>query len=157
MLSVRGLDLTGPVSVVVREDFLDVEAGLPERRYLLMPLHPILTRIIRGQGQSQIAIETVEQIAEMFGAASDILDRIERVAYLERRRRARHQLHQPLCPRPRHGGGVEVRLGLDDRSQEGGMQPILPGIPGDGLLQFALRDAGSNGSGSERKRLIASI
>ena len=43
--------------------------------------------------------------------------------------RAGHELHEPAGPGRRDGLGVEPRFDLDDRHDQPGLDPMLPGIP----------------------------
>ena len=43
--------------------------------------------------------------------------------------RAGHELHEPAGPGRRDGLGVESRFDLDDRHDQPGFDPMLPGIP----------------------------
>jgi len=56
--------------------------------------HTVDPRIVSGKRQGEIPIVAVQQAAELFGAASDILDGIVDVGDPQCRRRVRRKLHQ---------------------------------------------------------------
>src|SRR5579884_2570051 len=66
--------------MVVGEDFANVDLRFVNRRHAAVSLHPILARVIGGDGERDIAVEAVQEIAEVLRAAANVLYRIERVA-----------------------------------------------------------------------------
>jgi hypothetical protein len=73
-------------------------------------MHP---GIVRGQGQGQIAFVQIEQVAQLFGPASDILQGIVDIGDAQRDGRIRRQLHQADGPLSRHDVLAKIRLCLD--------------------------------------------
>lgn len=61
--------------------------------------------------------------------ALHVLIGIERIAHPQMPLRAGHELHEPAGPGRRDGLGVESRFDLDDRHDQPGFDPMLPGIP----------------------------
>ena len=65
----------------------------------LYSMHP---GIVRSQGQRQIAFVQIQQMTQLFGAASDILQRVIDISHPQGGRRIRRQLHQADGPFVRH-------------------------------------------------------
>jgi len=81
------------ISAIVFEHFSDIGPGFPDARDIAT-LHTVDPRIVGGKRQGEIPFVEVQQTAELFGAASDILDGIVDVGNPQCRRRVRRKLHQ---------------------------------------------------------------
>src|SRR5262249_60893030 len=113
------------VHIAAPQDLLDVLLGLRIRRDSAVVVDGALPRVVRRESEGDVGGIAVEQVAEMADAALDVLARIQRVAYPERRRRTGHELHEPLGTLGRHRPWVEGRFGLDD----GGPQRWSNAVP----------------------------
>src|SRR5262249_23722377 len=76
------------------EDLRDVAPGLPIRRDSVIIDDRLLAGVVRRYRERDVAVEAIQQAAQVTHAAVDVLVRIERVAHGETRRRGRHELHE---------------------------------------------------------------
>jgi hypothetical protein len=99
-------------------DARDVAAGLAVGRNAAMSGHARGAGVVAGDSEGHVAVEAVEQLAQVRDAAEDVLARIERVDHPHHPGGDGHQLHQALGPYPRDREGIEAGLGLDYRPHE---------------------------------------
>ena len=92
-----------------------------------MALHRLLAGIVAGQREPQVAVEVVQQPAQIGHAAAQVLVRVPGVRDAEALGRRRNQLHQPLGLLVRLRLGVEVGLHLDDGEHQLRAQPVAGG------------------------------
>ena len=95
-------------------DAADVRHRLPERRDAVVLPDVPLAGVVRGHGEVGVAVERLEEPAEVAHAAVDVRRRVPRVRHAEADRGTGHELHQPLRALVRVLARIEVRLGLDD-------------------------------------------
>src|SRR5207237_2179257 len=84
-------------------DLLDVPARLLEGRDAPIAGDVPRSGVEARQGEAHVAVVAIEQLAQVFGAAEDVLARIERIRDAELLRQPRHELHEALGPGPRLG------------------------------------------------------
>jgi hypothetical protein len=92
--------------------------------------------IIGGKGQRQIVLIEIEKIAKLSGSSPDILEGIIDIPHPEGDRRIRRQLHEPHRTFSRHGVRAKIRLNLDHRAQEGGIETIAFRVERDRSTDF---------------------
>ncbi len=78
----------------------------------------------------------VEQVAELPRTSADVLHGIVDVGDAQRRRRVGRQLHEPNGSFLRNDMLAEIRLGLDDRMQQRGIEAVAFRIEGNGPPNF---------------------
>ena len=96
---------------------------------------PARAGIIGGQAEGHVAVVTVEQGAQVPGAAGDVFERIKRVGHPKFPGGGRHELHQAQGTLGRDGFGIEVRFRLYHRLDEQWIDPVFGGNRLDGVLQ----------------------
>ena len=93
-----------------------------------IPLHAMLPRIVRRDRKPHVPIKPIQQVAQMSCAASNVVPRIIEFFFLMIHGRLGNQLHQSHGPGSGNDGGIEVRLRLDHRKEQGRMELELEGI-----------------------------
>lgn len=120
-------------------DLADVVLRFAIGRNTAIFLDRAFARIIGGNGFRHIALEPLQQPAQVTHPAVNIVDRVEGVPHAEPCRGGRDKLHQSLCI----GGGYGVSLiggfNLDDGEHQLWVQPILGCKLGDQGADFLRR------------------
>jgi len=126
------------VAEVEREHALDVLPRLAVRRHAAEAAHGGGPGVVGGERQLEV-VETVQQVAQVARAGTDVGVRIGGARSAVGLRRGRHQLHEPLRAARRRGGGIEPRLRLHHRGEQQAVETVALGRFFD---QRAVRDAG---------------
>src|SRR5690606_22709553 len=92
--------------------------GLAVGRHALVAVNRAFAGVVAGRGQGEVAVEALQQPAQVFDAAADVLRRIVGIGDPEPARGGRHQLHQALRPGARERVGVERGFGVHDRAHD---------------------------------------
>src|ERR1019366_959942 len=103
--------------------------SLGERRHPAVARHCAFAGIVCRQRQRVVVFVKIEQVAQIFGPALDVLNRVEGIADAETPRRGGNQLHQSQCALTGNRVRVVVALHFDHRMDQLRRQRVFGGNP----------------------------
>lgn len=118
-------------------DLAHIALGLFVGRHAAMPAHGLFAGVVAGQGQTQVAVEVVEQPAQIGHAAVDVLTCVPGVGDAEAACGVGDELHQALGLFVGLGLGVEVGFDLDDGEDDVGVESMAWGEGSDQAFDLA--------------------
>jgi hypothetical protein len=122
-------------------DLLDVAAGLAVGGDPAVTENRVLPRVVGGEGEAHVAVEQVEQEAQVLHPPEDVLAGVEGIGHPEAARGERHELHEPPGALGRDRHHVEFGFGLDDRAHEVGAHQVVARRVLDVVVELAVVDA----------------
>jgi hypothetical protein len=99
--------------------------------------------VVRGERQEQIPLIQVQQMAQLLGTPSNVLEGIIDIGDPQGRRCIRGQLHQPNGSLPRHGILAEIRFRFDHCVQQCRIEAVPFSIKRNRPVNFLLGIADS--------------
>jgi hypothetical protein len=98
-------------------------------------MHP---GIVGGEGQDQISLIEVQQVTQLLGTSSNVLQRVMDIGDPQGCRSIRRQLHQSNGPLPRHDILAKIRFRLDHGVQQCRIEVVPFGIKCNRTANFLL-------------------
>jgi hypothetical protein len=95
--------------------------------------------VVRGECQEQIPLIQIQQMAQLLGTPSNVLEGIIDIGDPQGRRCIRGQLHQPNGSLPRHGILAEIRFRFDHCVQQCRIEMIPFGVERNRAANFLVR------------------
>jgi len=127
--------LFAPIPLAEAQHRRHVTARFLIRRHAAEALDRRAARIVGGERQRGVVVESIEQQAQQPHAAADVLPWVLNVGYTVIARGARRQLHQSASAFRRDRARVESRLGADHRLHQRGLDAILRGELVDDVVE----------------------
>ena len=94
------------------------------------------SRVIRSQCQAQVSLVEIQQMAQLFRPATDVLDWVIDVCHTQGRRRLRGELHKSHSALVRDDMLAKIGLRFNHRMQQRRIEPIPCRVKGDGAADF---------------------
>src|SRR5215213_6127023 len=102
-----------------------VALSLAEGRHAVVLVHVALARVVARERERHVAVEALEEEAQVLDARVDVRLGVVRVLAAEALGRRGHELHEPLRADVRDGRVLVLRLLPDDRVYEPGVNAVL--------------------------------
>jgi hypothetical protein len=112
------------LTVEVAHDAGNVLARLQIWRNALVLLHAVRSGVVGRKRFDKVEVVTLQQLAQITGAAVHIRFRIEGVRHPQLRRGSRHELHQSLRAFGRNGMNFEPTLRSNDAADQIWIEPV---------------------------------
>ena len=123
------------------------------RRHAAIPGHRRFAGIVRRQRQPIIPPIQIQQVLQIFGAALNVLRRVEYIGNAETAGRGGNELHQPLRAFRRNRGWIVIALDFDDGMNHLWLEGNLRGNLLDGFIDAGGRGRfGLGGRGNHARR-----